>query len=48
MTLLGGRVTQPNRLPDGGRVDRARPVTFRFNGAEFQGYAGDTLAVGGI
>ena len=32
------------RLPAGGRIDRDRPVTFRFNGKTMQGYAGDTLA----
>ena len=35
---------QVNRLPEGGRIDRTRPLTFRFNGRTFQGYAGDTLA----
>jgi sarcosine oxidase subunit alpha len=33
-----------NRLPAGGRIDRDRPVTFRFDGREYSGYAGDTLA----
>jgi len=32
------------RLPSGGRVDRSRPVSFRFNGKHYAGYAGDTLA----
>ena len=32
------------RLPQGGRVDRSRPVSFSFDGAVYQGYAGDTLA----
>ena len=32
------------RLPQGGRVDRSRPVGFSFDGAVYQGYAGDTLA----
>jgi sarcosine oxidase subunit alpha len=32
------------RLPDGGRIDRDRPVAFRFNDADLAGYAGDTLA----
>ncbi|MFQ5982883.1 MAG: 2Fe-2S iron-sulfur cluster-binding protein, partial [Woeseiaceae bacterium] len=35
---------QPFRSTDGGRVDRSRPVDFRFNGKAYQGYAGDTLA----
>jgi len=32
------------RLPEGGLIDRARPVRFRFDGAPLGGYAGDTLA----
>jgi sarcosine oxidase, subunit alpha len=32
------------RLPAGGRVDRARPLSFRFDGRSYQGYAGDSLA----
>ena len=28
----------------GGLIDRSRPVRFRFDGRELQGYAGDTLA----
>ena len=32
------------RLSAGGRIDRNKPVTFRFNGKTMQGYAGDTLA----
>src|SRR3546814_17422334 len=35
---------QPNRLPEGGLVDRDAPVTFRFDGKAYQGYRGDTLA----
>ena len=35
---------QSHRLPQGGRIDRSSPLTFRFNGKTFQGYAGDTLA----
>ena len=35
---------QPDRLPTGGRIDRSRPLAFRFNGRAYQGYAGDTLA----
>ncbi|OYZ85750.1 MAG: hypothetical protein B7Y01_05575, partial [Xanthobacter sp. 17-67-6] len=37
-------MVQSHRLPKGGRVDRARPLTFTFNGRTVQGYAGDTLA----
>src|SRR4029079_5798232 len=32
------------RTPSGGRVDRARPLRFRFDGRVFQGLHGDTLA----
>ena len=33
------------RLPEGGRlIDRSRPLRFRFDGRQFQGLAGDTLA----
>ena len=32
------------RLPDGGRIDRERPVSFSFDGARYSGYAGDTLS----
>ena len=35
---------QPNRLPDGGRIDRSRPLAFTFDGRAFEGFAGDTLA----
>ena len=35
---------QVNRLPEGGRIDRSRPLTFSFNGRTCRGYAGDTLA----
>ena len=33
-----------NRLATGGRIDRARPLTFTFNGTRFTGFEGDTLA----
>ncbi|MEU1785067.1 sarcosine oxidase subunit alpha family protein [Streptomyces sparsogenes] len=39
-----GERNQPYRLPTGGRVDRNTPLTFVFDGAEYQGYRGDTLA----
>ena len=32
------------RLPHGGRVDRAAPLAFRFDGQTFSGFAGDSLA----
>lgn len=35
---------QPNRLADGGRIDRSRVLSFSFNGHIYQGHAGDTLA----
>ncbi|MDX6331910.1 MAG: sarcosine oxidase, subunit alpha, partial [Streptomycetaceae bacterium] len=36
--------SQPFRLPHGGRVSRGEPLSFRFDGVEYQGYRGDTLA----
>ena len=38
------RVAQRFRLPEGGLIDRSQPRGFRFDGARYQGYAGDTLA----
>ncbi|HEY6334965.1 MAG TPA: 2Fe-2S iron-sulfur cluster-binding protein, partial [Alphaproteobacteria bacterium] len=35
---------QAQRLAQGGRIDRSKPLNFRFDGRAFQGYAGDTLA----
>lgn len=35
---------QPFRLAEGGRIDRATPLTFTFDGTEYTGYRGDTLA----
>jgi sarcosine oxidase, subunit alpha len=32
------------RLVEGGRIDRARPLAFRFDGRVHTGFAGDTLA----
>ncbi|MFQ6017869.1 MAG: sarcosine oxidase subunit alpha family protein [Kiloniellaceae bacterium] len=32
------------RLPEGGLIDRTKPLGFRFNGRGYQGYAGDSLA----
>ncbi|MDH4124258.1 MAG: sarcosine oxidase subunit alpha family protein [Gammaproteobacteria bacterium] len=32
------------RISTGGRIDRSRPLKFRFNGESFSGFAGDTLA----
>jgi sarcosine oxidase subunit alpha len=33
-----------HRLAGGGRIDRRRPLGFTFDGAHYEGYAGDTLA----
>ncbi|MFK8022075.1 MAG: sarcosine oxidase subunit alpha family protein [Pseudomonadales bacterium] len=35
---------QVNRLDSGGRIDRTKPLNFKFDGRKMQGYAGDTLA----
>ncbi|HKF72270.1 MAG TPA: sarcosine oxidase subunit alpha family protein [Stellaceae bacterium] len=32
------------RLPSGGRIDRAKPLRFVFDGRGYSGFAGDTLA----
>jgi sarcosine oxidase subunit alpha len=37
-------VTQPFRLPAGGTIDRSRVLGFRFDGREYEGHPGDTLA----
>ena len=37
-------MTQPGRLPNGGRIDRDRPLEFTFNDTRYEGYRGDTLA----
>ena len=37
-------MSQERRLGTGGRVDRAAPLEFSFNGKAYQGYQGDTLA----
>ncbi len=37
-------MSQVNRLREGGRIDRARTLSFTFNGKQYQGHAGDTLA----
>jgi len=39
-----GQPKQPNRLAQAGLVDRSRPLSFRFDGAHYSGFAGDTLA----
>jgi sarcosine oxidase subunit alpha len=35
---------QPFRLAEGGRIDRAAPLAFTFDGTAYTGYRGDTLA----
>src|SRR3984957_9005410 len=37
-------MTQPFRFAGLGSVDRSRPLVFTFDGLDYQGYAGDTLA----
>ncbi|TCO64607.1 2Fe-2S iron-sulfur cluster-binding protein [Actinocrispum wychmicini] len=32
------------RLPEGGRIDRTRPLSFTLDGTRYTGYTGDTLA----
>ena len=41
---FGDRPPQPHRLRGGGRIDRRQPLHFTFDGAGYEGYAGDTLA----
>jgi sarcosine oxidase, subunit alpha len=36
--------SQPFRKLEGGLIDRDRPLTFRFDGRAYTGFAGDTLA----
>ncbi|MDO4904386.1 MAG: sarcosine oxidase subunit alpha family protein [Lautropia sp.] len=39
------RQTNPHaRLQQGGRIQRDKPLSFRFNGKSYQGFQGDTLA----
>ena len=35
---------QPNRLEQGGRLTRSKPLRFSFDGTTYYGYQGDTLA----
>ena len=37
-------MTQPFRLPRGGQIDRSRVLRFAFDGQEYDGHPGDTLA----
>lgn len=38
------KASNPNRLSAGGRIDRSRPISFRFDRRLLWGYEGDTLA----
>ncbi|UXY25648.1 sarcosine oxidase subunit alpha family protein [Streptomyces sp. HUAS TT20] len=40
----GGGETRTFRTPTGGRIDRDTPLTFTFDGTQYEGYQGDTLA----
>jgi len=42
--LVHRRYVQKHRLPSGGRINRSRVFTFRFNNRYYKGYEGDTLA----
>ena len=42
--LAGTRVITAFRLPAGGRIDRSRPLSIRFNGRHITGCSGDTVA----
>ncbi|PWQ99505.1 sarcosine oxidase subunit alpha [Leucothrix pacifica] len=37
-------MTQINRLPSGGRIDRAQSISFSYNGKTYTGMQGDTVA----
>jgi len=37
-------MTQPNRLKDRGRINRAKSLTFSFNGQSYAAYEGDSVA----
>ncbi|MCR9192240.1 MAG: sarcosine oxidase subunit alpha family protein [Gammaproteobacteria bacterium] len=37
-------MSETQRLPSGGFIDRNQPLTFTFNGIQYTGYHGDTLA----
>lgn len=41
---MSNRLDQCNRMAEGGRIDRSQPLTFTWNGKQYQGYQGDTLA----
>ena len=37
-------MAQSFRTSKGGRVNRDKPISFKFDGTSYQGYEGDTLA----
>ncbi len=37
-------MTQPNRIANKGLIDRRKPIDFTFDGQNYKGYEGDTLA----
>ncbi len=37
-------MSQPQRLSAGGSIDRSKPLSFMFDGRQYTGYQGDTLA----
>ena len=37
-------MSNQNRLISGGKIDRTIPIKFKFNGRQYQGFKGDTLA----
>jgi len=37
-------MSQPFRLPQGGRIDRSQPLGFTFDGRRYQGFQGDSVA----
>ncbi|WP_420550555.1 sarcosine oxidase subunit alpha family protein [Litorivicinus lipolyticus] len=37
-------MSQGNRLPQGGRINRGKPVNFKYRGKSYQGFEGDSLA----
>ena len=41
---MTARGTGSFRLPEGGAVDRGRPLSFTFNGRALSGFEGDSLA----
>ncbi|MEU9987124.1 sarcosine oxidase subunit delta family protein [Streptomyces sp. NPDC048045] len=43
-SIGGSAAGQPFRLPTRGRIHRDEPLTFTFDGIEYRGFRGDTLA----